>query len=139
MDLAALTAQQEVARVLMSEADPRWERIVVNLEVEPMDGQLAFNSVGLAVVKTPEGYRDVEVPLGERAKQAVSDMRQAMADGGEPQPWTAVEVVIDRPAAYRFDFAYDPPPRINGRYDERSYYRFTRVAQEYEAERRQAR
>lgn len=129
MDAAAIAAQNEVVQAYIARADPRWEHIVVSFEVQPAGDALDFDNLAFAIFPTAEGYADADIRIDPDAQLRVRRLRETMARRGEA--WNSFELKIDRPGTYTFDFSYDPPARMTGRFDDQSYHRFSRYTQEW--------
>ena len=59
------------------------------------------------------------IPGDDRSKaQIKQDNALVEAVMGGDSPWGTCTVVIDRCGHYQFEFSYEPPPRLNGVYDD---------------------
>lgn len=136
MDIDVIAAQNEVAQLFMRQADPRWEHILVNVELKQFDEGLYSNVIAFAIGLADGDYVDESIPFHEATTMpAVVDLRDVMARASGQAPWLGMELTIDPPGQYRMTFSYEPGRRIAGIYDHESYYRFKPYIREWAAQR----
>ncbi len=93
--------------------DRDWVYLAVNHEVLIEDGRRSSTQAIVLARKPGAELEDLSFRLSQQAKKAILDLREAMAMNGQ-QPWTIMDLTIERSGRFNFDFSYDPPPRING-------------------------
>lgn len=93
--------------------DREWVYIALNHEVLIEDGRRS-SSQALVLARRPGGeLEDLGFRLSRHSKEKLLALRDAMATGGK-EPWTVLDLTIERSGQFNFTFGYGPPPRING-------------------------
>lgn len=120
IDIAAL--QDEVVRSVIADItnlydgeweDREWVYIAVNHEVMIEEGRRSSTETAVLARKPGEELEDLNFRLAMATKEKLLSLRAAMAKNGK-QPWTILDLTIDRTGHYDFAFGYGPPPRLNG-------------------------
>jgi len=135
MNETIMRLQEAIVTSLARAIPQAWERIVVNYEMEEQEGgAIIHNRLGFYIAKDAGGnLHKAELRVGSE----VEDMFRDMSDEFQRtvgERWGTCDLVVDPPGKFRFDFAYDPPKRINGVLDDDSYGRFGRYLETYKAE-----
>lgn len=119
-DLAALQAAivRSVAADVTDLYDGEWEDrewvyLAVNHELLIEDGRRSSTQACVLAHRPGAELEDLSFRLSQQSKRAVIDLRDAMAMSGK-QPWTILDMTVERSGRFNFDFSYGPPPRING-------------------------
>jgi hypothetical protein len=104
------TTVQEVASL----APLGWNKIVVNIEIDEVDGELLVSPEGLYFV----GNDVHELRLGIDATDCFEELRESMADKDcLNRFWTICILEILSDGAFDFKFSYDIPPRLSALHD----------------------
>lgn len=135
MDLDIIAAQNTVAQAFMRQAPPRWEHILANVELKPLDDCIYSDVLAFAIVPADSGYEDATIAPDEATMAAVRDLRDAMARASGQAPWLGMELTVDLPGQYRMTFSYEPGKRVEGKHDYQSYYRFNTYVSDWAARR----
>jgi len=116
------TLQGEVVRSIVSDIrdlhDGEWEErewvhIAINHEMSIEDG-MRSSSQSIVLARKGDGALEaLSFRLSMATKQKLVALREAMAKVGQ-EPWTILDLTIERDGRYDFVFGYDPPPRLNG-------------------------
>lgn len=93
--------------------DREWVYLAVNHEVLIEDGRRSSTQACVLAHRPGAELEDLSFRLSPQTKRAILDLRDAMAKSGK-QPWTILDLTVERDGRFSFDFSYDPPPRING-------------------------
>lgn len=93
--------------------DRDWMYIAVNHELLVEDGARSSTQTTILTRKPGELLQGLSFRLSMATKQKIRSLHDAMQHGGK-EPWTIVDITIERDGRYDFVFSYDPPPRING-------------------------
>lgn len=116
--------EQLVAR-LASRAPRRWQRVVLNWELEQdADGDFVDDIYLFCVVKSFSSglSKNQDVEADPEDGDLVHALRTSMAERGSA--WSTLDLEIDNDGDYRVDFDYDSPRRLHGIDDEQSVGRF---------------
>lgn len=90
-----------------------WVYIAVNHEVLIEDGRRSSSQASVLARKPADELEDLGFRLSRESKEKLLALRDAMATGGK-EPWTVLDLTIERSGQFNFTFGYGPPPRING-------------------------
>lgn len=93
--------------------DREWVYLAVNHEVLIEDGRRSSTQAKVLAQRPGAELKDLGFRLSPQTKSAILDLRDAMAANGQ-QPWTIMDLTVERGGRFNFDFSYNPPPRING-------------------------
>ncbi|GEM_PF-693306 len=93
--------------------DRDWIYIAVNHELLVEDGARSSTQTAILARKPGELLEGLSFRLSMATKQTIRSLHNAMQHAGK-EPWTIVDITIERDGRYDFVFSYDPPPRING-------------------------
>ncbi len=119
-DIAAL--QDDVVRSVIADItslydgeweDRDWVHIAVNHEVLIEEGRRSSTQTAVLARKPGGELEDLNFRLSMATKQKLLTVRDIMAKGGK-QPWTILDLTIERDGRYDFAFGYGPPPRLSG-------------------------
>lgn len=134
MNSIQLAKQIDVVTELAQSIQAEWCRIVITYELEDRPDLLTQNTMLFYIEETASGLKKVGVKDPSSAVEAsLLALNKAMADGSD-QSWSSCEVVVDASGKYNFSFSYGPPKRINGVWDEESYFRYRNYLDTYKAE-----
>lgn len=119
-DLPALQADavRSVVGDITDLQDGEWEErdwvyIAVNHEVLIEDGRRSSSQASVLAHRAGAELEDLDFRLSRESKEKLLALRDAMATGGK-DPWTVLDLTIERSGQFNFTFDYGPPPRING-------------------------
>lgn len=90
-----------------------WVYIAVNHEMSVEDGG---RSSSQSVVLVRKGELELEAlgfRLSTATRQKLIALREAMCAAGQ-EPWSILDLTIERDGPYDFTFSYAPPPRLDG-------------------------
>ncbi|MGE8106638.1 hypothetical protein ACQKP1_23400 [Allorhizobium sp. NPDC080224] len=93
--------------------DREWVYIAVNHEVSPEEGGRSSTQARVLAKKPGGELENLGFRLSQSTKQRLLVLRDAMAPGAV-DPWTVLDLTIERSGHYDFNFSYTPPPRLNG-------------------------
>lgn len=120
LDLTAL--QTEVVRSVVGDItdlqegeweDREWVFLAINHEVLIEDGRRSSSQASVLAHKPQGQLEDLGFRLSPRSKQKLLALRDAMIAPGK-EPWTILDLTVERDGQFNFTFGYGPPPRING-------------------------
>lgn len=127
---AGLAEQEELIQNVIQHfsaiAPQGWARLHGNWEAHHDDhGTLTLNYITVAIVAGDGDWLYGQIAYDHDLYHAVLDLNQRMTGHDEQHRWTTFDLEIDaEPPAYRVDFDYDPPKRVNGIDDHQSTGRF---------------
>ena len=115
--IETIQQQDQIVKAIAQAIREPWSYVVVNTEIDVVDGEQTENSIALSYSKRfwRLNSRGEELPH-EHFSWFVA-LREKMADPIGSR-WGSCTVVFDRHGHYQFDFSYDPPPRLNGVYND---------------------
>lgn len=90
-----------------------WVYLAVNHEVLVGPGTNSSSQAVVLAHRPGQALEDLDFRLSRQSKLALLALRDAMARGGQ-EPWTILDLTLERDGRYAFAFRYDPPPRLNG-------------------------
>ncbi|MGQ4274422.1 hypothetical protein [Terrihabitans sp. B22-R8] len=93
--------------------DRDWVHIAVNTELLVEDGRSSSTQTAVLARKPGGELEDFDFRLSMATKAKLLALRDAMSAGGR-DPWTIVDITIERDGRYDFAFGYGPPPRLSG-------------------------
>ena len=117
-----VTLQADIVRAIVADRmdlhdveweDRDWIYIAVNHELLVEDGARSSTQTAVLAQKPGGLLEGLSFRLNMATKQKIRSLQEAMQNGGK-EPWTIVDITIERDGRYDFVFSYDPPPRING-------------------------
>ncbi|WP_343312664.1 hypothetical protein AAIB41_07385 [Brucella sp. BE17] len=111
--------------------DRDWIYIAVNHELLVDSGARSSTQTAILAQKPGGLLEDLSFRLSMATKQKFRALQEAMQNK-DKEPWTIVDITIERDGRYDFVFAYDPPPRING---DLLYSPLTGLLERFKAER----
>ncbi|MGR4866143.1 hypothetical protein [Caulobacter sp. LARHSG274] len=135
MTTAFTDAQVAVVQALAADAPgPNWLRLVADVEIQEVADSYHFDTVALAVLKGADGaLSDPSFSVSEPMRRAIVDLyRQRKDIAGEL--FSGFELRIDNDGAFRFEFSYRPPKRMNGAWDEAKERMLDNYLEHYRAE-----
>lgn len=116
-----LKRQDQIVTAIAQAIREPWLYAVVNIEIDVVEGDRTENSIALSYTKKRWRLisRDEELPY-EHYDWFVS-LREQMSEVND-SPWRSCTLVFDKQGHYQFDFSFDPPPRLNGIYDDTTMF-----------------
>lgn len=90
-----------------------WVYIAVNHEVLVEEGRRSSTQACVLAQKPGGELENLCFRLSQSTKLKLLALRDAMAHGGK-DPWTVLDLTIERSGQYDYNFSYTPPPRLNG-------------------------
>lgn len=118
-----LNQQHQIVRAVAQAVCEPWLYAVVNIEIDVIEGDQTENLIAISYAKRLWRLipRSEEIPY--QLYDLFVSLRERMAEVNE-QTWGSCTMVFDRRGRYQFDFSYDPPPRLNGIYDDTTMLTF---------------
>ncbi|KAA0968141.1 hypothetical protein FPY71_17580 [Aureimonas fodinaquatilis] len=119
---AAAVLQDEIVKSVVSNItdlqdgeweDREWVHIAVNHEVLIEEGRRSSTQAEVLARKPGGDLEEHGFRLSMNTKAKLLELREAMTAEGK-EPWTIVDLTIERDGRYAFDFSYTPPPRLGG-------------------------
>jgi hypothetical protein len=102
---------------------------------EDTHGSTVLNYLTLAVVDGGDRWLYGQVAYDEPLYDLVVALNEATVETeGDDRRWTVLDLEVDRNAAFRVQFGYEPPKRSNGIEDEESLGRFQNYLETWMAE-----
>jgi hypothetical protein len=93
--------------------DRDWVYLAINHEVLIEDGRRSSSQASVLAHRPGADLEDLDFRLSWESKGKLLALRDAMAKPGE-DPWTILDLTVERSGQFNFTFGYGPPPRING-------------------------
>jgi hypothetical protein len=135
MNLQALELQKALAQAVANGVREKWERIVVNYEMQTTDEGREVDYCAFYISTADGDFRETSIrELASAVDDLFIQLNDTMAQNDKSR-WTIADLVIDRSGKYDFKFDYGPAKRLNGVFDETSQGRFDKYLDTYRAER----
>lgn len=90
-----------------------WDYLVVDFEVDFVDGQRRQSTVAIAFVKKGDSWVRNSFISSFACREVLFELGEAMASDGKPS-WKRCTFEAASNGQYRFSFSYDPPRRLSG-------------------------
>ncbi|KKB08660.1 hypothetical protein [Devosia chinhatensis] len=90
-----------------------WVYLALNHEVLIEEGRRSSSQAVVLAHLPGAELESLGFRLSRESKEALLALRDAMADDGA-EPWTVLDLTVERSGHYEFSFGYGPPPRLNG-------------------------
>lgn len=93
--------------------DREWVYLAINHEIMPQEGLRTSTQAAVLAHHHGTELERLSFRLSPGTKAAILALRDAMAPAGQ-EPWTILDLTLDRGGHADFSFSYDTPPRLNG-------------------------
>ena len=114
-----LQRQDQIVTTLANAIREPWKFVVVNIEIDVIDGDQTENCIVLSYTKKLWRLIQRSEELPHELYDQFAALRDHMAESNDSS-WGSCTLVFEKSGRYRFEFSYEPPSRLNGIHDEDS-------------------
>ncbi len=115
--LLSARLQDAIAASITRGVHVEWNRIVVNIEIDTIDGEQTENCLALSFKSSSNTWTRTSFRLPFECYDQFVGLRNSM-DGTSNSPWKSCTFEVDPGGKYKFAFSYDSPRRLNGLHDD---------------------
>lgn len=109
--------QERIVTTIAVENRGGWDFIVINIEVDTIDGDRTENCLAFSFIRENSHWRRAGFELPIACYDLFVELREVMASAGEAA-WKTCMLEIDSGGEFRFSYSHDEPKRLNGLHDD---------------------